>query len=172
MPSYRPPISRNQYHDLEIYYHKLVMFIQSWDFRDMKSEQQARIYRELTYMEITIDVLGTLFTKPDGIEKPVLAWLVDGDPLEPDIVHRFSCVKVAAGATGCNQSKVSAVCKGKRPNTGSESRRDVKTGKIVSFNKYKFVYEEDYDENLMTITPGTTKNKTDEQNITETNGDL
>jgi hypothetical protein len=171
MQSYRPPISRSQYHDLEIYYHKLVAYTISWDFRDLKGDKQALIFQELTYMEMTLNILSNLFAKPDGIEKPVIGWKINIGPEDPHLVQRFSSVKVAAGATGCNQSKVSAVCKEKRPYTGTNSLRDAKTGKIISVDHYKFVYEEDYKEEEET-TIDHLINKSDEEETIAPDGDV
>jgi hypothetical protein len=140
----------------------------------MKGDKQAKVFKELTYMEMTLNILSNLFAKPDGIEKPVMGWKIKTDPDEPQVIHRFSCIKVAAGATGCNQSKVSAVCKGKRAHTGSDSRRDPKTGKIVSVDTYKFVYEENYEKDLEFLSPDKNKFKPYEQenNTPETDGDI
>lgn len=145
MQSYRPPISRDQYHDLEIYYHKLVSYTYGWEFRDMKSEKQAKIYSEINYISIALQIFGNIFSsEPDG--KAVVAWKLETKNDEPPLLHSFSCIKVAAGVTGCEASEVSSVCKGKRPHADADSIRDPKTGRIIGKEFYKFVYADDYTE--------------------------
>jgi hypothetical protein len=157
MPSYRPPISRHQYHDLEIYYHKLVMYTHSWEFRDMKSDKQSRIHREMIYIEIALDIMGKIFVPKATMEKPVVAWRLNLKPGEPELLYRFSSIKVAAGVTGCNQSKISAVCKGLRDNTSAEGERNAKT-RVITREVYKFQYEDDYEQDqTLTFDPTNTK---------------
>ena len=128
MPSYRPPISRDQYHDLEIYYFRLVMFTDSWDYKQLKSPERSKIDYEITYMSMAIDIMRNLFAVKGGTERRVVAW--KEEPVgDYDRLFVFSCIKVAAKCLDCNQSKISAVCKGLRRATGG----------------YIFQYEEDYD---------------------------
>jgi len=157
MPSYRPPISRHQYHELEIYYHKLIRYTLSHEFRDMKSEIHLKVYYEIDYLKTALDIMGRIFVPKGTMEKPVVGWRIDLKEGEPDLVQRFSSIKVAAGVTGCNQSKISAVCKGLRKNTSGEGERNAKTHEITR-EVYMFMYEEDYErEQGLTFDPNNSK---------------
>ena len=143
MPSYRPPISRDQYHWLEVYRFRLVQYTTSVEYReDLKSEQQDAITRELNYMNIALNVMEHLFSVKQGKERSVMAWKEKEPGDRVVMVHRFSCIKVAADALGCNRSNVSAVCKGKRFQTGG----------------WHFAYEDEYeDDDYLMFDPNNTK---------------
>jgi hypothetical protein len=146
MPSYRPPVSRNQFHELEAYYYKLIMYTGTWDFRNLlDGDKKTKIWHEINTMQITLQILSKLFTAKGVHERAVVAWRLNPEEDESVFIYTFSCIKVAALVTGCNQSKISAVCKGKRENTSGEGYRNAKTGKI-SRHIYKFVYEDEHEE--------------------------
>jgi len=129
MPSYRPPVSRDQYHQLEAYYFKLVMFTDSADYKDLHTVKRDKIDHELAYMQMSLDIMALVFDMKEGREKRVVAWQAECDEPFERIFH-FSCIKVAHLSLGCNQSKISAVCRGVRKATGG----------------WFFMYEENYEE--------------------------
>lgn len=145
MPSYRPPISRDQFHQLEAYRFKLVMFTQGFEFKDLKSDQQLRIMKELGYIDIAIDILTQLFASKGEAERPVVGWMEDDNEFYTTY-YRFSCIKVAAIATGSDPSKIAQVCKGLRKSTNGRWEEDPNTGKKKWINSWCFQYQEDFEE--------------------------
>lgn len=143
MPSYRPPISQDEYHYLEAYYFRLVMFTDTIEYREMKSLPRQKIDQEIMYMSIALNIMSKLFSIKGGTERAVVAWEKDPDPeLKFKSVHHFSCIKVASMALNCNKSEISAVCKGLREHTGG----------------WIFQYEDDYEETQnYTFDPNNTK---------------
>ena len=127
MPSYRPPISRDQFHMLEAYYFRLVMFTDSFEYKELNGMKKAKIDGEISYISIALDIMTKLYAVKGRTEKRVVAWRDDDDRWIR--IFKFSCIKVASMALDCNQSKISAVCKGNRPKTGG----------------YYFKYEDEYD---------------------------
>lgn len=131
MSNYRPPISRDQYHELEAYYFRLCLFTTSVEFKDLKSEKQNRIKHEIAYMNMVLDILNRVFSVKHGTERAVVAWKKDTDEDEHKLIMSFSCIKTASLVLECNKSKITSVCKGLRPHTGG----------------YIFKYKEDYEQN-------------------------
>lgn len=127
MPSYRPLISRDEYHYLEFYYFRLVKFTETTDFWNLTDIQRGKITCEISYMSMTLHILSGLFNQKGSNEKPVLAWLKIPVNENFNSIYRFSCISVASKALSCNQSKISAVCKGIIESTGG----------------YQFKYEEE-----------------------------
>jgi hypothetical protein len=157
MPSYRPPISRDEFHQLEAYRFRLVMFTGSFEFKDLKSQQQMKIMRELAYMDIAIDIMTQLFSVKGGTERPVVGWMEDSD--EPyTTYYRFSCIKTAALSIGGDPSKIALVCKGLRKSTGGVWEINKETGKKEWVNSWCFQYQEDFEEDQnYTFDPNNTK---------------
>jgi hypothetical protein len=118
MPSYRPLIARDEYHYLEFYYFRLVKFTETTDFWNLTDLQRGKITSEISYMSMTLHILGNLFNQKGSNEKPVIAWLEIPENEKFNVFYRFSCISVASKALGCNQSKISAVCKGLIKTTG------------------------------------------------------
>ena len=116
------------------HYFKLLMYVDSDDYEPLNTVEKVSISNEINYMSIVLDIMTRLFSDKGVHEKAVVAWKHKPNSAVHRI-YRFSCIKVASLALGCNQSKVSAVCKGKRLSTGG----------------YVFQYEENYqqDPNLI-----------------------
>jgi len=153
MPSYRPPISRDTYHWLEAYYFRLVMFTTTVEYRDdLNSHKKQKINQELGYMCLALDIMAQLFSVKNGGERSVVAWEADCED-KIQIVYTFSCIKVASMALGCNQSKISAVCKGNRPRTGGKWITNTESGKKEYKGGWHFSYEDEYDDNLQHFDP-------------------
>ena len=147
MPSYRPPISRDQYHYLEIYFFRLAMFTNSIEYKNLSSRNKNKVDYEICYISMALDILQQVFRDKGLNERPVVAYKEKSEPGEYQIVYRFSCIKVAAGALDCNPSKIAQVCKGERKTTGGVWKLNEETGKKEWFDAYIFEYEEDYDMN-------------------------
>ena len=145
MASYRPPISRDQYHDLEAYYFKLVMFTDSWEYKQLGTVNQHKINYEIGYIKMALDIMSQLFSVKGGTERRVVAWQSESDQPFERIFH-FSCIKVASKSLSCNASKISAVCKGKRKSTGGEWILNKETGKKEHKNSWVFMYEDEYEQ--------------------------
>ena len=132
MPSYRPPVSRPQYHQLEVYFFRLVMYTDTDEYRQLSGKKQNSINLELSYIQIALNILAQLFDSKNNNERSVAAWkehLDEGETHSRFFI--FSSCKVAGKCLGLTGSNVSAVCRGKYP----------------SFKGYVFQYEEDYIEN-------------------------
>ena len=129
MPSYRYPVPKEHYHQLEAYYFRLCLYLNSPEFVKLSGKHQEKIYAEIGYIETVLHVLEKIYVEGANNERPVYAWPVNPAKLGFDTLFKFSCLKVAAIALGVNKSKVSAVCTGKRKHTGG----------------WYFVYQSDYD---------------------------
>ncbi len=115
MPSYRTVISRQQLYQLEHYMFSLAEYVDTPEFKGMKSSKQLKILQEIGFMEIAISILRQTFNGGNQ-EIPVVGWQID-NPNEAEgyfKVHYFSCMRVAADCAGTTTSKVSAVCRGER----------------------------------------------------------
>lgn len=117
----------------------------TWEYKELSTEKQDRINREINYMSMALHIMTQLFAVKGGTERSVVAWQdMEDEPYTR--VFRFSCIAVAAMALGCNKSKISAVCQGKREHTGGQWILNQETGRKEYRNAWKFMYEEDYDE--------------------------
>lgn len=143
--SYRPPIKREQWHDLEVYWFRLLHYINSVDYKDLDILKQRSILNEFGYIRIAIDIIGHLMNQNGKGETRVVAWrndkvvadlLLEYDKVQSNInkkeiekqierlsidnhiIYFFSCQKVASEALGVNHSKIGEVCKHKRAQTG------------------------------------------------------
>jgi len=132
MASYRPPISRDQYHDLEAYYFKLVMLTDTYEYREMKTIHRDKIAREISYINLVLEILGITFLGAKGNnERSIVAWKEKLDKHETyRRIFVFSSGIVASKALGISASKITGVCK---------EHRKTASG-------YIFKYEEDYHE--------------------------
>lgn len=72
--SYRPPIKREQWHDLEVYWFRLLHFINSVDYKDLDILKQRRILNEFAYIRVAIDIIGHLMNQNGKGETRVVAW--------------------------------------------------------------------------------------------------
>lgn len=72
--SYRPPIKREQYHNQEVYWFKLLNYINTVEFKDLSTEKQRRILNEFNYIYMSLDILGHLFNQHGKGERRVVAW--------------------------------------------------------------------------------------------------
>ena len=75
--SYRPMINREQYHDLEVYWFRLLNFINSVEFKDLETLKRRQVLNEFNYMFIALDILGNLFNQSGKGEVRVVAWRSD-----------------------------------------------------------------------------------------------
>ena len=115
MPSYRSVISRQKVYQLEEYLFRLGEYIDTCDFKDLKSLQQNNILREIAYIDMAIGIYRTTF-KGSNQEQPVVAWELENpnDDAGYFKLYYFSCMKVASDCTGVDATKISAICTGKR----------------------------------------------------------
>lgn len=121
------------------------MFIETYEFKELKSDKQLRIMKELGYIDIAIDIMNQLFSVKNGGERSVVGWMEDDNEFYTTY-YRFSCIKVAAIATGSDPSKIAQVCKGLRKSTNGRWEEDPDTGKKKWVNSWCFQYTEDFEE--------------------------
>lgn len=115
MPSYRKAISRQKLYILEEYLFRLGEYTDSIDFKDLKSQKQYEILKEISYIDMAIGIFRMTFIG-DNQEQPVVGWQ-ENNPNEAEgyfKLHYFSCMKVASNCTGVDATKISAICKGHR----------------------------------------------------------
>lgn len=159
MASYRPPISRDTYHYLEAYYFRLVMYTMTVEYReDLNSDKKHRIAQELNYINMTLSIMKQLFSVKGGTEKSVVAWEADSED-KIRVVYTFSCIAVAADSLGLNRSKISAVCKGKRPRVGGKWTLNETTGRKEIKGGWHFTYEDEYEDDELQFDPNSNEFK-------------
>jgi len=114
-----PPITNDDYQQLEVYFFRLSEFANTDDYFKMLPKDRLKLDREIGYIGATVDILFRLFTWKGEKEIPVVAWKIV--PGEKDLwkrIHFFSSSKVAALALSVNRNKISEVISGSRPHTG------------------------------------------------------
>jgi hypothetical protein len=113
-----PPITKDEYQQLEIYLFRLSEFTNSNTYMNMKPKQRMELDKELGYISMTVDILFRMYSR-DLKEIPIVAWkLVPGEKDLWKRIHFFSCRRVASEALGVNRHKISEVIAGGRPHTG------------------------------------------------------
>jgi hypothetical protein len=121
MPEYRPKINKNDLKQLEHYKFNLALFIESSEFKyDLHPEKQRRLLNELQYVSMYIDIAKSVFNL-SGTEIPIVGWeMYNEEQIKGKYIkiYHFTSATLAAEILNLNNSKVSAVCRGKRPSTG------------------------------------------------------
>jgi len=127
-----PPITKDEYQQMEIYFHRLSEFTNSDEYLEMPHLKRISLDKEINYISMTLDILFRLFTSKGEKEIPVVAWkIVPGEGDKWKRLYFFSSSKVAALALSVNRNKISQVISGSREHTG----------------KYKFMHAKRYYEN-------------------------
>ena len=120
MPTYRPPVSRDQLQQLEHYLFALLRLTLSQEFvLDLDSQKKSKILGEMHYIDMTINILKHTF-RGTGNDIPIVGW-DDYDSAMPSgyrTVYRFTSAATAAVCLDLNNSHVTAVCKGDRSHVG------------------------------------------------------
>jgi len=113
-----PPITKDEYQQLEIYFFRLSEFTNSQKYLDMPPKQRIAIDHEINFIGMTVDILYRMYSK-NLKEIPLVAWkLVPGEGDLWKRIHFFSCRRVASLALSVNRHKISEVIAGGRPHTG------------------------------------------------------
>jgi len=120
MPSYRPPVTRDQLRQLEHYLFALSRYTDTVEFqKDIDSRQQRKILYELGYMQMAVDILKNVLAGTGG-EVPIVGW----EAKNPDEKHgfikiyHFSSAALAGQCLNINKSHIGSVCRGDRASAG------------------------------------------------------
>lgn len=120
MPSYRPPVTRDQLRQLEHYLFALSRFIDTAEFqKDVDSMTQKKILHEMGYMTMAVDILHNTF-RGSGGEVPIVGWELKNPDKEYGFikVYHFSSAALAGECLNINKSHIGSVCRGARKSAG------------------------------------------------------
>jgi hypothetical protein len=111
-------ISSNQYYELEIYFFKLTLFIDTEDYNILSTTDKIKIQREIIWLSATLDLMQTFRQIPSN-ERAVFAMEKIPKGIDTYVrLFRFSSAVVASRCLDINSSHITATCQKKRPSAG------------------------------------------------------
>lgn len=120
MPSYRPPVTRDQLRQLEHYLFALCRLIDTAEFqKDTPSLEQNKILVEIGFIAMAVDILHSTFRGTGG-EIPIVGWELKNPDKEYGFikVYHFSSAALAGQCLKINKSHIGSVCRGERNSAG------------------------------------------------------